>query len=78
MKGRAKIKKAKPGQVREWKYRHDDIPFDPNLDIFFVVEECSIVHGPNSSSEGVRVMYPDGFMTEHHKRELERDSIVIV
>jgi hypothetical protein len=74
-----RTKRAKPGQVREWKYKHDsEYNFDPTVDVFLVVKECEIVHGVNSRIEGVVVMYPDGFMTEHYKRDLEYDSIVIV
>jgi hypothetical protein len=79
LKGRAKIKKAKPGQVREWKYKHDsEYNFDPIVDIFLVVKECELLNSVNNRTEGVVVMYPDGFMTEHYKHDLEYDSIVIV
>lgn len=72
--------KVEPGQVREWVNRREDYIPDPDIDVFIVLKTEGVDIHPDLTRDvipAVEVMYPDGFVATHPKRELEWDSRVI-
>jgi hypothetical protein len=72
--------KAEPGQIREWVNRREDYTPEPDIDVFIVLKTEGVNIYPDFTRDvipAVEVMYPDGFVATHPKRELEWDSRII-
>ena len=69
-----------PGQLRECNNRMKGYIKNPEIDVFLVLKttDVNVIWEERSSScEYVEVMYPDGFIAQHTKIELEQDSRII-